>query len=391
MSKVQGARAQGRVRAMRPSDFIDRSGRRGIPANDRFGRPGRGNLLPPRETFRQAPRPQFGRAIKPPKTPLRLPIPGLAAGFALAGAIDAGIEWYTSQKPAMIGGPWTYCKPCNPHPTDYTSGKASGSFARSSCAATDCLSGQGLSSFPYAGWAPAPVDLPSNRNTWIWSDLSPTRAHYRHIWRRNFTSAPEGVYPRYIPNPVLPMYGPWTAPDPNRARNAQNDPQPFERPQDELQNVVERDGWTNIGAKPRAENRPPRGGEKEKKVRNIGARLFNSLDFLSEMGDIIDAVYEALPKKIRKEAEKGWRKEQAFIDSGGQYGIDRADEKLVVLYNNWDKLDAVQAWKNIAANSLEDELHGQLHKRLPNYVGGAMDASFKGFGKVVNNFVDTLK
>lgn len=113
----------------------------------------------------------------------------------------------------------------------------------------------------------------------------------------------------------------------------------------------------------------------------IGIMLFKALDFASEMGDIVDAVYEALPDKVKKRRPC---KSRGGVDQFGQYGINAADCKLAVLYDNWHLLDTGQAVVNIVKNELEDKAYGAIHKHLPKQAGGpAMGNSWQAFGQMM--------
>lgn len=133
--------------------------------------------------------------------------------------------------------------------------------------------------------------------------------------------------------------------------------------------------------------RPPGRRTKEKKVlsksKRIGIGIFNLMDFMSESADIIDAIYEALPKDVQKRWARGRR---GAVDQFGQYGINGADWKLQAIYHNWHKLDAVAAVENIIKNELEDKVYGAIHKHLPKQAGGqAMEPAWKQFGELMKS------
>lgn len=96
---------------------------------------------------------------------------------------------------------------------------------------------------------------------------------------------------------------------------------------------------------------PPRRGERERKVRtNLPAGLVNSaLNAVTEGADLIDAVYQALPEKLRK-------REQAK-----RHGKDpKIGDKLWLLWNNYDKVDIEQAAFNVVKEGIEDAVFGRL-------------------------------
>lgn len=132
--------------------------------------------------------------------------------------------------------------------------------------------------------------------------------------------------------------------------------------------------------------RPPRGREKEAKVKQLlpklkivrfGQALYRALDKVSESAEVVDALYDALPDDVKKRWSKG-RKKRGAVDNFGQYGIDGADWKAQALWHNWDKLDAVEAIKNIVKNQLEDTIIGNINARLPKQVGNAFTREIAG-------------
>jgi hypothetical protein len=73
----------------------------------------------------------------------------------------------------------------------------------------------------------------------------------------------------------------------------------------------------------------------------------------TESGDVVDAIYEAIPFEVRKH----WRKKGA----DGKYHDPRLLKKVELLYENWSKVDTSVALKNIALNELEDAVIGISH------------------------------
>lgn len=133
--------------------------------------------------------------------------------------------------------------------------------------------------------------------------------------------------------------------------------------------------------------RPPGRGEKHNK--NTGSKaaavaLFKALDGVSEAAEVVDALYDALPKSVR---DKWDRKGRGLVDQAGQYGIDGAEWKIQALWYNWEKVDANQALKNLINNSLQDKVHGGLHRNLPKNTGSALDGAFQGIEKGLGEFV----
>jgi len=108
---------------------------------------------------------------------------------------------------------------------------------------------------------------------------------------------------------------------------------------------------------------PPKGTEERKaysKVRGAGAALAAAMDRLSEGAEVVDAIYKALPPELRAKIESNpaHSDKRGWADQFGQYGIAGADWKLVAIYQNVDKLDVAQAFKNIIVNEAEDRVYG---------------------------------
>jgi len=100
----------------------------------------------------------------------------------------------------------------------------------------------------------------------------------------------------------------------------------------------------------------------EKKVLNRAARIgiagFKALDTISELSEIGGAFWDALPEDVRKKANC------ADGVSIGQYGLDISPCKARAIIQNLDRLDAFEAFKNVAKNVVEDMTIGQFHKWL---------------------------
>ena len=100
--------------------------------------------------------------------------------------------------------------------------------------------------------------------------------------------------------------------------------------------------------------------------KKMALALFAGLDTVSELSEIIDAFYDALPKDVRKRWDQEGR---GLIDQAGQYGIDGVDYKMQALFWNFHRVDPGQALHNIMKNALEDQLVGAVAKNLPVNVG----------------------
>lgn len=116
---------------------------------------------------------------------------------------------------------------------------------------------------------------------------------------------------------------------------------------------------------------PPPKGTKERKgrARAIQGFVGNVLGGLSEFGDLMDAAYDALPKDAKahsyykgKAIKPSWKK------------------RWDAVYQNWDKVDLNQFFKNALLNDAQDEVIGRAHQ-------GANRGMHKaGFGSTVNKF-----
>lgn len=110
-------------------------------------------------------------------------------------------------------------------------------------------------------------------------------------------------------------------------------------------------------------SRPPR-GDKEKKTRAKNAAVLGfiggSLGALSEANDVIDALYEALPREYQ---------------SGGNF-VDRAHDVL----EHFDHIDAAQAIQNLVLNELEDRAIGRAFGYSPaGFPKGALNNILRAF------------
>lgn len=89
--------------------------------------------------------------------------------------------------------------------------------------------------------------------------------------------------------------------------------------------------------------RAPPDGVKERKVRVAGYAAVNLfIGSATELLDALNAIYKALPKNLRP---------RRFVSQR---------ERLEILYENWDKVNVVQAVKNLVYNELQDRLFGAM-------------------------------
>ena len=133
-------------------------------------------------------------------------------------------------------------------------------------------------------------------------------------------------------------------------------------------------GRIRVGGPRHVRRRPPR-KTKELKAKGPIYLAMAIADSVSEGSEVVDAIYESLPKDVRKR----WKCKRSapFIDSAGQYGIDNADCKAQAVFHNLHKVDPAEAFRNIVANIAEDKLIGSMHKLLPrNMINAAGDGQF---------------
>lgn len=115
------------------------------------------------------------------------------------------------------------------------------------------------------------------------------------------------------------------------------------------------------GTNPRPKPRRVRKREKEKKrfakISGVPARIVSAV---TETADVIDALYEALPKHIRT---KLWRAEYYKNKGTDQFTTLSPQDKAWYIYKYWKHLDLDQALVNIGLNQIEDFLIGQASSR----------------------------
>ena len=94
------------------------------------------------------------------------------------------------------------------------------------------------------------------------------------------------------------------------------------------------------------------------RAKRLGIAMWNALDTISELSEIGGAFWDALPEDIRK--RYGCKDGTSF----GQYGLDISDCKARAILENFDQIDAAEAFKNLAKNIVEDMTIGQFHRWL---------------------------
>jgi len=114
-----------------------------------------------------------------------------------------------------------------------------------------------------------------------------------------------------------------------------------------------------VQAAPPHVRRPPVRGERERKpgskVAPIVGRVVSPV---TEAADVIQAVYDALPWDVRRDAYR------SCVAAGGS-GREcmTPQRKLEVVYDNADKIDIEKAVKNIGVDIMEDAYIGELSRR----------------------------
>lgn len=198
----------------------------------------------------------------------------------------------------------------------------------------------------------------------------------------------------------------WQMGNPNIERNLKTEPVQYEK---QVEEVTER-VWDSEKVQTRVSaRRPPETGETERKFLSRSARfmiaMFKGLDAVSELSEIVDVFYDAIPQKLRDEYEKElgfrwmhlrsgkWVKvkppslKRGLLDKAGQYGIDGADWKANAVRKHFMQIDVEKAFKGLINNATQDFVHGQLHKNLPRNTGKALDDGIKQVENFLQEFV----
>lgn len=256
-----------------------------------------------------------------------------------------------------------------------------------------CINSLTTSAYPTAGWAvgwtyPASTVRYLHHNVLV-PRANPAIADNRTRQRYENLRAPQTSMPGrwYMPEPE-----PWTDPNVQRAQPSLR-PAPSPQEMYDFDTAVQEQTEAALNRLPPSQTRtfeqtayrvsrplrqPPRGRSRERKFLSKSMQLlialFKGLDSLSEVSELVDAFYDALPKHI-KDAWK--QKSRGLLDNAGQYGIDGADWKLQALYHNWKSVDPQKAVKNVVNNHLQDQLLGAAHKNLPRNEGNAFEEGFK--------------
>lgn len=167
-----------------------------------------------------------------------------------------------------------------------------------------------------------PAARPAYRPGVVWRPVGDIWVPTRTVsWTPSPVPAP---YPAPVTGGIGGASGPGSGPSPGQGPT----PQPSRPPV--------------VTPPPRLPKPPPK-GTKEKKMRSALGAVLGGLDTVSELSEIIDQMYQALPRRTRWRWEHKMRREQpersALLDQAGQYGISGADWKLQAIYHNWDEMD----------------------------------------------------
>lgn len=322
----------------------------------------------------------------------------LDLGLSLADVIDKG-QYIRKEldRYVIVGGGWFLNQECStflfpPRMYKYQQNLTSQTTS-------NCLSGQAIT-----GTQPWPYTIGATaRTVRLWSRTNPPGGgggFTKHKeWQRTISAvglpSQAKVLPTAEPNDPAPEISP--AINPNVMRvipSVRPMPQPKPEPSPDGPPVrVKAQAQEFAPGRPRRfvtprGRTPPKPKEKEGKYLSKSAQqaaaLMAGLDTVSELSEIVDAFFDALPKDVKRKWEKK-HKARGLLDQAGQYGIDGADWKMAALFWNWHKIDADRAFKNLVNNAAQDTLHGLLHRNLPVNTGRALDPGIKAIEKMLKN------
>lgn len=404
---------QGATRRLSPSDFGRATGR-----NKRIREPGQPYKLPNggRGEHRNLPPPPRERTpffekfphLKPRQRGLTVPDPNararrkaaLAFGRRFGRALDPFsrvervIEFGSMLMQTRTGG-WeptpdggwvlaTYC-PAEWPRADTSGPQLTPGWDMGDPAKVVCLGGQNMS----LSDGTLTVPSPGTRRFGIWrreNPDGPLTPKYTHgaSWERSLANSnleTSGYQRSEVTTVAMEVMA-----DPNMMRNLPTLPPPAgsvapQPPRGERKRLPAPPRYKGIvltqrGRVPRGnphKRKPDRYKTKTKKAIGGGQEMFRTLAVISEVAEVIDALFEALPQSTqdRYMGKPRWwqmppewqRDNQGLLDRAGQYGIDRADVKLVALWYNWYSVDVDKFIKNVGSNLLFDRIVGEAHGR----------------------------
>lgn len=165
--------------------------------------------------------------------------------------------------------------------------------------------------------------------------------------------------PRPRPLPIGRPVPSWWPPSPDGLPNqGYGDPRPSQIPIGATSPVSGVGTRSDPRAQPRqgiAHNfRPPRKGEREKKGTLLKGPAWElagaAMNAVTESADFVDAVFGALPQKLRSEL---WRK-------NGKHPLSYK-KKLQALWDYYNQIDIPTAVKNVILNQLQDMIIGKIN------------------------------
>lgn len=399
-----------------------------LPANDNR------SVMPLR---RVPPGPRVPTLRKPPTIPAFGPrlAPGWGTALSIGESLDNWL-WYPNPNPYRVTGPWYHAHWCGRWPGSPPYNPNAGNIGPAALPKPagghiiNCLAGQvpGTTIWltPYTEVSSTIV---SGASTLFIADIGlqgvAQRARHDDVWHK---AGGTGVQPYTVT--WAPAAAAMPAPNPNVIRWTLTEP--LTRPQAEpgllpdglpllleaalelLLQLPERTypgqneeigGMLEIGTGvapspqhpplPGHARKPPGKGVRERKTlsksKKIGIALFGALDAVSETSEAVSAIYDSLPDATKK--ANPCDRSDFGIDQAGQYGIDNVDCKIAAIAANWSQVDGAKAWKGIAANLLEDQIHGFKHRLagpLDKYLGGSQHRGDKAFGKLLNDLLDAM-
>lgn len=127
-------------------------------------------------------------------------------------------------------------------------------------------------------------------------------------------------------------------------------------------------------------SKPPEKGTKEKKTIARGGLPGEILGWVTEAGDFVDALHDALPKW--DQAGGTWVPKQGEGRHNGYWLKPSLEKKARAVWNHWDAIDPAKALENLALNQLEDMALGKLGKAAQKASKGWLDQLGRpvGFG-----------
>lgn len=317
------------------------------------------------------------------------------------------VKRHTGALKPMIPGAWVQQRDCANTSIDAMTGTATGCGPWSS---TNCLAGQAGS---WTALDPSGVLYPTpgskfrlgrgyhiqpsgekraEHRQWMYRDCSypslstwePERyrrqqTFTRQVFRWGYTDPNRLRSAPSIPPVVPPPAAPPPAPE----------PEPLERQPETGRSFGPGGPGFSTTVQPSL-RQPPRKNEKEKKNganragRQLMVTFFRAADVTSELSEIVDAFFEALPEEVQRRWSRG-RGNRQFLDKAGQYGIDGADWKLQALWYNWHLLDTEKALTNVINNAAQDLLLGKLHQVAPRNKVNAFEDAYLSLNKMIED------